>query len=377
MWRIVDNRKVTNLNYKFCADFENYWKILIGRAPVPADHDGPWPRVRLACARWCRGGLATARLITPGAPTTACHLPSQPRRAAHTATAISSACPHEGDATSPSCCLTNDSTLPHASLRLPWPPPMCRTTAPECTSTCRHGRLLLLPRAIAAPRKAAAVSTVRVVDDRLTPTSNRSGDAYSGPVWAPVTSPTSPRMPAAIVHHRRRWFPSVQLPPRASTQTACFGRRPVPPAHPRAPQWCPGALRPDHWRHPPPLRPVDVESPPPDFTIVDGLALVSFPFPQPPKSVLLTAVVPLGTALPHLIADTSRNRPAAAARYARGTLPYFGYGPLRPSQFGWAWPVLAYRHSGNYLFPFDLSWIHSNSSNLLKIVENQINSIKL
>jgi hypothetical protein len=62
---------------------------------------------------------------------------------------------------------------------------------------------------------------------------------------------------------------------------------------------------------------------------VDGLALVSFPFPQQSKSVLLTVVVPLGTALPHLIASTPGNQPATAARDARGALPNFGYGPLR------------------------------------------------
>jgi hypothetical protein len=87
---------------------------------------------------------------------------------------------------------------------------------------------------------------------------------------------------------------------------------------------------------------------------MDSLAPVSFPFPQPPKSVHLAVVVPLGTTLPHRVTSMPGNRPVATTRDARGALPYFGYGPLRPAQFGWALPFLAYRHNGNYQFPFDL-----------------------
>jgi hypothetical protein len=182
-------------------------------------------------------------------------------------------------------------------------------------------------------------------------------------------------MPTVVVQHHWHQFPSALLPSRASTRIAYSGRRPVPPAHPRAPPWCPSALRPDHWHHPPPLWPANVESPPPDFAAMDDLAPVCFP--QPPKSVLLVAVVSLDSAPPHLVVGTPINRSAAATRDARGALPCFSYGPLRPAQFEWAWPILAYRHSGKYQFPFDLIWIHLNSSNLLKIVVNQINSIKL
>jgi hypothetical protein len=200
----------------------------------------------------------------------------------------------------------------------------------------RRGHLLVLPRrpastlrAAAAPRKVAAVSAVRATADWSTPTLNQSADASLRLARAPTTSPTHPPTPTATVQHRRCRFPSTPPPSKASTWTACSDRRLMPPARPRAPPRCSGALRSDHWRHPPSLRPVDVESSPPNFTAVDGLAPVSFSFPQPPESVLLD------TAPPHLITDKPSDLAGAAARHGSPTSPILLLGcrpePSRPN----------------------------------------------